>query len=161
MREVAQLLLFLVSCLVLSGIAAPGDEWAKATDDASLSAGHFHTCAIEQRSGVSVGGPIKCWGNGDLGQTTPRPGMHTQVSCGRSHCCAVKLDETVNCWGEIQEPRPYHFPRFNQISSGEFHTCGVQKDGSILCWGRNHFGESTPLKGVFVQVTMSSKYRLD
>lgn len=119
------------------------------TEDTSLSAGRFHTCAIEARAGVNRGGPVKCFGSNAMGQASPLPGMFIQVSCGHSHTCAIRADERVACWGAISNaPNLY----FTQISSGELHTCGVLRNGKVSCWGHNDFGESSPPDGIFQQV---------
>ncbi|GMH51999.1 hypothetical protein TL16_g05285 [Triparma laevis f. inornata] len=120
-------------------------------DDISVSAGHFHTCAIESRPGVEFGGGIKCWGDDVVGQATPPSGIYVQVSAGYMHSCAVGIDEQVKCWGKNVGQVPAGL--FSQVSAGEFHSCGVMKDGSVKCWGANHWGEGKPNGGDFVQVS--------
>jgi alpha-tubulin suppressor-like RCC1 family protein len=119
-------------------------------EDTTLSAGQFHTCAIEARVGVTYGGPIKCFGFNAMGQASPPPGMFIQVSCGHSHTCAIRADQRIACWGTISNPPNTQY--FNQISSGELHTCGVLRNGEVFCWGHNDFGESSPPGGTFQQV---------
>lgn len=118
-------------------------------EDTSLSAGQFHTCAIEARVGITYGGPIKCFGYNGMGQASPPPGMFIQVSSGHSHTCAIRTDQRIACWGAISNPPNQYF---NQISSGELHTCGVVRNGEVFCWGHNDFGESSPPGGTFQQV---------
>jgi len=150
---------FIPFVMVLRIIVAITDHDFLVKNDASYSAGYTFTCAVEQRSGVDGGGPIKCWGDGSAGLTTAPLGIHTQVSCGQFHCCSIKADETVGCWGRISEPfTEFHpVPSFVQISSGESHTCGLRKDGKIICWGRNDFDESSPPDGHFTQVRLPMK----
>ncbi|GMI04423.1 hypothetical protein TrRE_jg13276 [Triparma retinervis] len=125
-------------------------------DDVSVSAGYFHTCAIEARPGQDFGGTLKCWGDNKHGQSDPPEGTFVQVSAGFYHTCAVGIDEQVKCWGNKKHIG--HVPKglFTQVSAGEFHSCGVMKDGSVVCWGANHFNEATPNSGDFVQVSCGS-----
>jgi alpha-tubulin suppressor-like RCC1 family protein len=151
-------------------------------DDVSVSAGYFHTCAIEARPGQDFGGTLKCWGDNKHGQSDPPEGTFVQVSAGFYHTCAVGIDEQVSCnlaWLALvfpsfsRLPPPHlhpqvkcwgnkkhigHVPKglFTQVSAGEFHSCGVMKDGSVVCWGANHFNEATPNSGDFVQVSCGS-----
>eukprot|EP00957_Ditylum_brightwellii_P144103 10979628-Ditylum_brightwellii.AAC.1 len=76
------------------------DDFYLDIDEISVSAGHFHTCAIEYRSSIDFGGPAKCWGRNDRGQTSsPAGAMFAQVSCGHLHTCALGVNETLSCWG--------------------------------------------------------------
>jgi len=117
-------------------------------DEVAVSAGHFHTCAIEYRPGIDFGGPLRCWGTNTKNQASPPPGVFVQISCGHMHSCAVAINETVSCWGELHSPQGF----FTQVSSGENHACGILKDGTLSCWGRDDFGQSSPPNGTFVQV---------
>lgn len=154
-------------------------------DEVKASAGHYNTCAIEYRSkgfdtdillddeesstseeetddGITSGA-LRCWGLDDKEQSSPPPGLlFVQVSCGHLHCCAIQMDGSVACWGDIK-----HTPESNrwsinkhflQVSSGQDHSCGVLKDGSIECWGANHFEQATPPTDKdFVQVRTGMK----
>lgn len=79
---------------------------------ATVSAGAFHTCAVD------VEGRAWCWGRNDQGQlgdgTTERRLAPTPVAGNR---------------------------RYVEISAGAAHTCGRATDGTVLCWGANGDGE--------------------
>mmetsp|Transcript_20551 Transcript_20551/g.25196 ORF Transcript_20551/g.25196 Transcript_20551/m.25196 type:complete len:307 (-) Transcript_20551:297-1217(-) len=126
------------------------DDFYYDIDEISVSSGNFHTCAIELRLGIELGGPVKCWGYNDMGQSSPPPGTFLQVSSGHFHTCALGLNETASCWGKIN-----YTPKglFTQVSSGQHHSCGILKNRSIKCWGRDDFGESNSPAGSFVQVS--------
>jgi hypothetical protein len=76
-------------------------------DVQQVAAGGWTTCAL-LRSGA-----VECWGFDGGGQTgapktdTPSPvpvrvpGISSvvQIGCGQEHCCAMKSDGTVWCWG--------------------------------------------------------------
>lgn len=70
-------------------------------DEVFISAGHFHTCAIESKPGLDFGGPIKCWGSNSRYQSSPPVGLFAQVSCGHLHTCAVAVNQSVACWGDM------------------------------------------------------------
>ena len=83
------------------------------TGVAIISAGGWHTCAINE-SGV-----LSCWGlggNGQLGlgsiSARPHPTEVTGIA-----------DEIID------------------VSTGGSHTCAVIISGEIMCWGLNQFGE--------------------
>lgn len=113
----------------------------------ALSAGYYHTCAIEYRQGVEVGGGLRCWGQNTHGQTSPPPGVFTQVSSGHLFSCAISIDSKVKCWGDIRgTPNDENSSneRFKSVSSGKAHACALTLSGKIRCWGRNTFGETNP-----------------
>lgn len=124
-------------------------------EDKFLSSGHFHTCAIESRPGVEVGGGIRCWGDNRKGQTNSPPGIFKQLSCGSFFSCAISFEERVACWGEFDGVVPEG--RFLQVSVGQEHACATQKDGKISCWGRNDFGEANPPPHYFSQVSINEQ----
>ncbi|OQR87140.1 hypothetical protein ACHHYP_09492 [Achlya hypogyna] len=121
-------------------------------DDTTVSAGIGHTCAIHSVSAADFGGKVLCWGEDMLGQSSPPDAEFIQVSCGRFHSCGVKLDETVECWGD---PNHAMTPEglFVQVSCGDFHTCGILKDGTLSCWGVNYDGQLDAPTGKYVQVS--------
>ena len=72
----------------------------------SITAGVYHTCALQQD------GTVKCWGRNDHGQlgdgtTTERktpttvPGLSgvAAIAVGELHTCALMQGGTVKCWG--------------------------------------------------------------
>nr|AIG55472.1 secreted protein [Thraustotheca clavata] len=121
-------------------------------DDTTVSAGIEHSCAIHSVSAADFGGKVICWGSNSMGQAEAPDAEFIQVSSGRFHSCGVKLDETIECWGD---PNHAMTPEglFVQVSCGDFHTCGVLKDSSLSCWGANYDNQLEFPTGKFVQVS--------
>jgi alpha-tubulin suppressor-like RCC1 family protein len=130
----------------------------------ALSAGGYHTCALQS------GGAVQCWGenwDGQLGtgmagddQPTPQPvvGLSNAIalSAGSVHTCALQQAGTVQCWGNNYEgelgtgmagdaqptPQPvFGLPNAIALSAGRYHTCALQQGGTMQCWGYNFDGE--------------------
>lgn len=53
-------------------------------DSITVAVGGHHTCALEYRPGVDFGGPVRCWGRDDWGQSTPSDDIFVQV---QSYVC--------------------------------------------------------------------------
>jgi len=116
----------------------------------SISPGYYHTCALERRQGVEVGGALRCWGQDSQGQSSPPPGIFKQVSSGDLFSCAIGIDSKVKCWGKIRGTPDHR--GFTQVSSGKAHACGLTANGKIECWGKNDHGESKAPDHLYSQV---------
>jgi hypothetical protein len=121
---------------------------AQATGYLQVTAGPFHTCAI-QNVDDSGAGPVQCWGDNFYGQSPAPSGVSlAQVAAGENHTCGLGPlpDGKARCWGGNtwgQAPdallRPY-----TQISAGDWFTCGLTGAKTIACWGRNDHDQATP-----------------
>src|SRR5580765_5197171 len=120
--------------LAMAGSATAGDDGPRVRrhDDARVSAGGAHTCAVK------ANGDVDCWGLNDDGQAADQTGPYVQVSAGFLHTCAVKANGDVDCWGDngfgqaTDQTGPYV-----QVSAGGSHTCAVKANGDVDCWGNN------------------------
>jgi alpha-tubulin suppressor-like RCC1 family protein len=137
----------------------------------AVSAGKFHTCAVDTR------GHAWCWGRNDSGQlgvdqrVLRSPSRHeqvspritvdeinikfTQISAGFDHTCARSEGSFVYCWGSnvfgqlgrssshAAEPpaRIDASTRYLAVSSGQRHTCAIQFSRTVDCWGDNMLKE--------------------
>ncbi len=45
------------------------------------------------------GGQLRAWGNREVSQFEVPPGRFHQLSCGETHCCALRTDGEILCWG--------------------------------------------------------------
>lgn len=135
-----------------------------------ISAGEYHTCAID------VGGKAYCWGGdgsfGVLGNNTtagsyaPVAVDTTGVLAGKTlidisanlyNSCALDSDGQAYCWGDGGNGKlgngntiQFNYPvlvtmpigkQFAQLASGSEHTCALDTTNSIYCWGQNAQGQ--------------------
>ncbi|MFM7678398.1 MAG: RCC1-like domain-containing protein, partial [Roseiflexaceae bacterium] len=133
----------------------------------SLTAGHYHTCAL------TTTGTAYCWGynnNGQLGNDTytdssvpvavsmPAGVTFTAISAGQSHTCALTTTGTAYCWGlniygqlgkgdsnlGSKTPAAVTMPAgvsFTSLTVGDMHTCALNSAGTAYCWGTNQYGQ--------------------
>lgn len=121
--------------------------------------------------GINNSGAVLCWGNGSIGQmanntstpinSTPQTaslltGSFLTVAVGFGHVCALKNDNTVNCWGSgvmgqigdgsstdrISTIGLVGGTGWNKIVAGDSFTCGYNSGSSeVFCWGQNSYGQ--------------------
>jgi len=142
----------------------PVDVLGLAGGVTQVSAGIFHTCALNTDGGV------QCWGYNDRGQLGDGTQANyriapvdvigltsdvAQISVGTSHTCAVNTSGGVQCWGWnfqgqlgngtiITSNTPVDVIGLTsgvaQVSAGGLHTCVVINSG-VQCWGNNSAGQ--------------------
>lgn len=121
-----------------------------------VGAGHYHSCAVTSRGGLS------CWGYNSEGQigdgstdTAETPtrvskvrGV-TQVALGEEHSCAVTKAGQAYCWGSDgygnlggeergDQTAPQQVANLADaatISAGETFSCAIRTNGALACWG--------------------------
>ncbi|RHY53683.1 hypothetical protein DYB38_000931 [Aphanomyces astaci] len=121
-----------------------------------VAAGGFHTCAITSKY------ETLCWGRNTQGQVSgvPVATKHRFVSCGYQFCCAIRVNDVVDCWGsdEFGEASPPPNMPVLQLAAGWGHTCAVTKSWALRCWGDNSLGQASPPAGLFYQVTTGTTH---
>ncbi len=122
----------------------------------AVSAGHYHTCAIEFGS--------RCWGANDSGQTTI-PATVTNaiaVSAGYGFTCAIQSGGQLRCWGASDSGKttiPATVTNATAVSAGQHHACAIQSGGRPYCWGSNEYGQTTIPAAVTNVVAISAGSR--
>ena len=94
-----------------------------------------------------------------------------QISAGNSHACAIKIDNSVACWGDTfhNQGSPTSSPgvdettKFLALSAGGpslgsryeplAHTCGIKTDRTVACWGHSGADQSSPTSSPGVDET--------
>ena len=146
--------LFLLLGLVVIGVLWSAPAWADEIPAPFLSAGGYHTCALE------VDGSVDCWGSDRLGQAVDQDGPYIQIETGVEHSCGLRADGRVDCWGDngLNQSTGHTGP-FTQIAVGANFNCGLAADGSVTCWGGdNDWGEVTDQSGPFTQITAGTNH---
>jgi alpha-tubulin suppressor-like RCC1 family protein len=129
----------------------------------SITAGHYHTCALTN-SGAAL-----CWGHNGYGQLgdgttsehiTPTPvlGVDSGVvalTAGWYHTCAVtsagpqcwgdnwsgQLGDGTTLWRTIPAAVPDAGSGTLSLAAGWTHTCELTDLGGVACWGSDAYGE--------------------
>ena len=80
------------------------------------------------------------------------PNVYTDVATGAGHGCALRMDETIECWGgyfdhvtgQYIEQTELPEGTFSSVAAGWNHVCGLRTDGLMECWGTNTHGQARP-----------------
>jgi alpha-tubulin suppressor-like RCC1 family protein len=88
---------------------------------ATVSAGDFHTCALDESGGAH------CWGHATFGQLG-RPGSDVCAGYDTSVDCSIRPGEVVGGVAWVT------------LVAGLATTCGLTADGRVYCWGDRRFG---------------------
>jgi hypothetical protein len=121
-----------------------GDGTAEGCGWREVSAGGYHTCAIDSD------GEVVCWGLERDGQCEVPAGVFRTVSAGLEHTCAIGTDGAVQCWGDAGDGRSTApSGNFAAVAAGGDFSCAVGAAGSVVCWGGNRDGQIDPPEGNF------------
>ena len=129
---------------------ASTDLPTRSTQPPLISAGSFHTCALD------FDGRAYCWGRAQEGQFAPPSGRFTRIAAGHNFTCGVRGDHTVACWGDAPDESWLRAPegRFVDVAVGATHACAIRTNRTVTCWGSNKVGQlDAPAKRV-VRITL-------
>jgi hypothetical protein len=124
-----------------SGMTTPAHYEAGTEADGAQFFQHKEYCTRD-----AVTGPIQCWGDAAYGGTTPSPAIVAKsVVGGDSVMCAIKQDNTVQCWGSTSYgvvPSPAISAK--KVVVGNTMACAIKLDDTVQCWGTVSFGTLNP-----------------
>ena len=110
----------------------------------SLGVSTLDSCGLRQNDGF-----IQCWGDGRIISNAPGRvdgrGVYSAVaykafSNGNESMCAIKLDDTLDCWGRrgsFASTQPENLGTVKAISVVEPNACAIKLDDTLVCWGPN------------------------
>ena len=139
-----------------------GMEWDGRRGDyvTAVDAGGVHYCDLYRYGSPRGDGTYQnlgCAGSDSHGQTwqeyLPRGDDFKAVAAGGYHNCAVRGDDTVECWGlnsDGQADAPGG--SFRSVAAGNRHSCGLRTDRAVVCWGLNGDGQADAPGGSFKAV---------
>jgi len=115
-RRVPPAVLILLTAGLTALVPAPQAALAASPGVASISAGFFHSCALES-------GKAYCWGYNYWGQLGNGTTINSSVP--------VAVDTSGVLAGKT----------LTQITTGADHTCALDSAGAAYCWGDNNVGQ--------------------
>ena len=86
------------------------------------------------------------------------PGRYDAISAGKNHTCAIRHDQTLDCWGD--DARGQASPpagQFRMVSAGGNHSCGITVDQGLVCWGGQEVTKRVPT-GTFLAVSAGEEH---
>ncbi|XP_058097698.1 serine/threonine-protein kinase-like protein CCR4 [Magnolia sinica] len=87
--------------------------------------------------GLTDQGAVRCLRtNSNVLESVPS-GNFTVVAAGSRHACAIRLNDTVVCWGERVGIAPEG--KFRSLALGDRRSCALDANGSAVCWGDRNF----------------------
>ncbi len=147
----------------VTGRTSPPGEFA------TVSVAKHHAC------GLRPSGEIECWGGWDrrpkisppdvgfssisAGWGGYRPGGSVSPDVDWGYSCGVRLDASLECWGDSDTIRPLWDPpepgerpqvlyppegEYEQVGVGEYFACALRVGGKVDCWGRAYGNRFAP-----------------
>jgi len=116
-----------------------------------LSAGAWGACAVKADDGN-----LACWSSrGGPFYSLPK-GPFKKVAVGVGYACAIRTDETLACWGDLDDKLMFKAPTeggLSDVGVGDSHACAL-KNGKIKCWGVNLDGQLDAPTDDFVRLSV-------
>jgi len=100
-----------------------------------VSLGENGGCAIHDEDDT-----VASWGK--YPEADPPASQFQHISVGGSHACGIRLDNTLECWGEDYSGEIDDAPtgEFSEVAAGRTKSCALRaSDDSIVCWGADQF----------------------
>lgn len=141
----------------------PVDVSGISSEIKAVATGDEFTCVL------TVGGSVKCWGQGSSGQlgngassnsvipvdVTGMSSGVTAIQAGKDFACGLLSTGIVKCWGGNADGQlgngltsPSNVPvtvsglsGIKQISTSTTNACALLSAGNVKCWGANTWGQ--------------------
>ncbi|KAL3503881.1 hypothetical protein ACH5RR_033722 [Cinchona calisaya] len=97
----------------------------------SLAVGENFVC------GLLKSGKIQCLGSYTNVTGHVPVGNFSVVSAGFRHACAISMNGSMECWGDMVGVKPPG--EFRSIALGENRSCALRANWTVACWGENDF----------------------
>ncbi|KAL4327724.1 hypothetical protein AHAS_Ahas13G0128700 [Arachis hypogaea] len=119
----------------------PRFDSSKVINLSSIAVGENFVCGLSESSGK-----VTCSG-GDTGVVGKEPGgEHSAIAAGFRHACAISIDGSLDCWGDVdQKPQG----KFVDLALGENRSCALRENRTVACWGQNNFRIPERFEGTF------------
>lgn len=129
----------------------------------AITAGHQHTCGVDEQ------GDVICWGGLNYFNEQDVPAIDQPVvslSAGVSHTCAVDATSRVWCWG-LNNNDQLDVPGnglgmdgsgFLKVAANNNTSCGLTTTGNIDCWSTDtSVNNTSQLSGTFVDLDIAER----
>ncbi len=81
------------------------------------------------------------------------------ISAGVNHTCALRPDNSVDCWGEnLYGEAEDQVGPYIQVSAGGFYTCALTPSGAMDCWGYDLFGNIQDQPGPYTRLSANLEH---
>ncbi|KAI5668133.1 hypothetical protein M9H77_17986 [Catharanthus roseus] len=107
------------------------DSNGNTTISSNLAAGENFVCGLDKSR------QVLCLGSDNRVTSSAPRGDYSFVSAGFRHACAISLNGSLECWGEMAGLKPAGL--FTSLALGENRSCALRPNGSAICWGANNF----------------------
>ena len=79
------------------------------------------------------------------------------IDAGKNHTCGIKLDNTIECWGDNTHGQT-NAPegQFLSVSAGGVYSCGIDFENQLACWG--HAVITAPPDGDYTHVSVGDEH---
>ena len=99
----------------------------------------------------------------DAPNTEATAGPWQRLESGLNHQCGLKVDGSIECWGEnLVDDQLTNLPAssdtFRTFSVGWNHACAIRDNGTLACWGSNLNGQADAPVGTYVQVAAGNTF---
>ena len=111
---------------------------------------------------INVESEIECWPSipSHWGAPVPTDSGYEAIDCGLQHCCAIKENGHISCWGSTSgfsgQGQATDYPQgsgYQQVASGVYDACALDSAGQVTCWGKGGLGaHNTPSGGGHIAV---------